>query len=48
MPSTAVTAFYRTSKRASKQKLYYYRCLGSDAYRHLHGTVCQNRPIRQD
>jgi site-specific DNA recombinase len=28
--------------------LYYYRCLGSDAWRHLHGPVCQNRPVRQD
>jgi len=40
--------FYRTSTRTSKRKLYYYRCLGSDAYRHLKGQVCQNRPIRQD
>ena len=31
-----------------QQKLYYYRCLGSDAYRHLCGPVCTNRPIRQD
>jgi site-specific DNA recombinase len=28
--------------------LYYYRCLGSDGWRHLHGPVCQNRPVRQD
>ena len=28
--------------------IYYYRCLGSDAWRHLHGPVCQNRPVRQD
>jgi site-specific DNA recombinase len=41
-------ALYRTSTRTSKRKLYYYRCLGSDAYRHLRGAVCQNRPIRQD
>ena len=27
---------------------YYYRCLGSDGWRHLHGPVCQNRPVRQD
>src|SRR5207253_197249 len=26
----------------------YYRCLGSDRYRHLRGPVCQCRPIRQD
>ena len=41
-------ALYRTSTRTSKHKLYYYRCLGSDDYRHLHGRVCQSRPIRQD
>jgi site-specific DNA recombinase len=28
--------------------LYYYRCIGSDSWRHLHGPVCQNRPLRQD
>jgi site-specific DNA recombinase len=28
--------------------LYYYRCIGSDSWRHLHGSVCQNRPLRQD
>jgi site-specific DNA recombinase len=32
----------------SARKLYYYRCLGSDAYRHLQGAVCDNPPIRQD
>jgi len=41
-------AFYRTSTRTSKRKLYYYRCLGSDDYRHPNGRVCHNRPIRQD
>jgi site-specific DNA recombinase len=41
-------ALYRSSARTSKQKLYYYRCIGSDAYRHLCGPVCTNRPIRQD
>jgi site-specific DNA recombinase len=39
---------YRTAARTSRRKLYYYRCLGSDAYRHLKGTLCSNRPIRQD
>ena len=24
------------------------RCLGSDAWRHLGGPVCDNRPVRQD
>jgi site-specific DNA recombinase len=41
-------AFYRTSTRTSKRKLYYYRCLGSDDYRYPNGRVCHNRPIRQD
>jgi site-specific DNA recombinase len=41
-------ALYRTSTRTSKQKLNYYRCLGSDGYRRLKGSLCGNRPIRQD
>src|SRR5438034_692788 len=41
-------ALYRTSTHTSKQKLNYYRCLGSDGYRRLNGPVCTNRPIRQD
>ncbi len=41
-------ALYRTSTRTSKRKLYYYRCLGADAYRHLRGALCNNRPVRQD
>ena len=41
-------AFYRSSTRTSKRKLYYYRCIGSDNYRHANGRVCHNRPIRQD
>ena len=39
---------YRTSTLTSKQKLNYYRCIGSDGYRRLNGPVCTNRPIRQD
>ena len=41
-------AYYRTSTRTSKRKLYYYRCLGSDDYRYANGRVCESRPIRQD
>src|SRR5207237_10647090 len=41
-------ALYRTSTHTSKQRLTYYRCLGSDGYRRLRGPVCTNRPIRQD
>jgi site-specific DNA recombinase len=41
-------ALYRCSTRTSARKLSYYRCLGSDAYRHLQGAVCDNPPVRQD
>jgi site-specific DNA recombinase len=41
-------ALYRTSTRTCKQKLHYYRCIGSDGYRRLKGPVCTNRPLRQD
>jgi site-specific DNA recombinase len=41
-------AFYRCSTRTSRKKIHYYRCIGSDAYRHLNGPLCHNRPIRQD
>jgi site-specific DNA recombinase len=41
-------AYYRTSTRTSKRKLYYYRCLGSDDYRYPNGGVCDNHPVRQD
>jgi site-specific DNA recombinase len=32
-------ALYRTSTHTSKQKLNYYRCLGSDGYRRLNGPL---------
>jgi site-specific DNA recombinase len=41
-------ALYRTSTRSSARKIYYYRCLGSDAWRYPNGAVCKNRPVRQD
>lgn len=41
-------SLYRVSTRTSRQKINYYRCLGSDAYRHLKGALCDSRPIRQD
>jgi site-specific DNA recombinase len=41
-------ALYRTATQTSARRLYYYRCLGSDAYRHLKGAVCDNPPVRQD
>lgn len=41
-------AFYRASTQTTKRKLYYYRCLGSEAHRSFVKRVCRNRPIRQD
>jgi site-specific DNA recombinase len=41
-------AMSRTSTRSSARKIHYYRCLGSDAWRHLGGPVCDSRPVRQD
>ena len=41
-------ALSRTSTRSTARKIHYYRCLGSDAWRHLGGAVCDSRPIRQD
>ena len=41
-------ALSRSSTRSSARKIHYYRCLGSDAWRHLGGAVCDYRPIRQD
>ena len=41
-------ALYRTSTRTSSRLIYYYRCIGSDNYRHVNGRVCDRRPIRQD
>jgi site-specific DNA recombinase len=41
-------ALSRTSARTTARKIHYYRCLGSDAWRHLGGAVCDSRPIRQD
>ena len=41
-------ALYRTSTRSSARKIYYYRCLGSDAWRYAGKARCTERPIRQD
>ena len=37
----------RTTTTAGN-KIYYYRCLGSDNYRYESGRVCQNKPVRAD
>jgi site-specific DNA recombinase len=41
-------ALYRTSTRTTRRQIRYYRCLGSDRYRHLRGPACSCRPIRLD
>jgi site-specific DNA recombinase len=41
-------ALYRTSVRSSARRIYYYRCLGSDRWRHLGGALCDSHPMRQD
>jgi site-specific DNA recombinase len=32
----------------AKNKIYYYRCLGSDDYRYQGGRVCASKPVRAD
>ena len=34
--------------RTTIKRTYYYRCIGSDNYRHIGGRVCHSRPIRAD
>jgi site-specific DNA recombinase len=42
-------AYYRGHTTTSAgNKIYYYRCLGSDDYRYEHGRVCANKPVRAD
>ena len=41
-------ALYGTSTRTTARRIFYYRCLGSDSWRHLNGPLCDNRPVRQD
>jgi site-specific DNA recombinase len=41
-------AMYRTSTRSSARKIYYYRCLGSDGWRHLNHPHCDTHPVRMD
>jgi len=41
-------ALSRTSTRSSARLIHYYRCIGSDAWRHLGGPRCTTRPVRQD
>ena len=39
-------SLYRTSTRTTTRQAKYYRCLGSDGYRHLKDPPCRCRPIR--
>jgi site-specific DNA recombinase len=41
-------ALSRVSTRSSARLIHYYRCIGSDGWRHLGGPRCDNRPVRQD
>jgi site-specific DNA recombinase len=41
-------AHYRTSTTTTKRKIVYYRCIGSDGWRHPGGKICDARPIRAD
>jgi site-specific DNA recombinase len=41
-------ALYRTSTRSSARKIFYYRCLGADAWRYDGHARCEQRPIRLD
>jgi DNA invertase Pin-like site-specific DNA recombinase len=41
-------AYYRTSTRTTRRKIAYYRCIGSDAWRHAVGKICDARPVRAD
>jgi site-specific DNA recombinase len=37
---------YRTSTKTTRRQAIYYRCLGSDGYRHLMERPCSCKPIR--
>lgn len=42
-------AYYRGhTTTTAGNKIYYYRCLGSDNHRYEHGRVCDNKPVRTD
>ena len=41
-------ALSRASTRSTARMIHYYRCIGSDGWRHLGGPGCDTRPLRQD
>ncbi len=47
--STCGYAYYRGhTTTTAGNKIYYYRCLGSDNYRYENGRICDNKPVRAD
>jgi len=41
--------YYRSHTTTSaNNKIYYYRCLGSDDYRYEGGRICSSKPVRAD
>src|SRR5713101_5252277 len=41
--------YYRShTTTTAGNKIYYYRCLGSDDYRYENGRVCASKPVRAD
>ncbi|MFF2133223.1 recombinase family protein [Streptomyces olivochromogenes] len=46
--ATCGCGYDRTSTRTTHEKIYYYRCLGSDDYRYEGGRVRTNKPVRAD
>ena len=41
-------SFSRISTRSTARRIQYYRCIGSDRWRHLAGPRCDARPVRED
>ena len=41
-------ALTRGAVQTTARRISYYRCLGSDSWRHLGGPLCDSRPVRQD
>ena len=41
-------SLYRTFSQTKTRKIYYYRCLGADHWRHGGKEICNQKPIRLD
>lgn len=47
--ATCGYGYYRShTTTTAKNKIYYYRCLGSDDYRYEGGRICASKPVRAD